>query len=682
MIFESVTIHNLFSYRNAHFSFPTASPAGRNVILIHGRNGYGKTSFINSLKLLFLGFDPELTHKVHAGWKLKPHEYLLGTGDNWEGIFNRRARASGERDCSITLRWRETLGAVTVTRRWELDNHTAFREHLDIQPEFAVDDDELNDDEKRQEFLERRLPKALLPFFIYDAEQVQRLAEANEEGLLEQIERLLDITALNTAEEYLNKVLAKFRRSGAARTAQLQLDELQTKLQLLQQEHDRNLSKKEEMENEIRNIKRQIADIDRKLARAREMSLQSRETELQKKRIKIRTDLEKQCVDLLQRFPSVAPLLVNPELARRAVDRLQSIQQQGRSQLAEELQAILERLPVRLFDEPQLPRRKLDEEHYRFFKQKLNKLIETEIAISDADRPTNAWQIRSSNIAELETMLRDFVSANFERDNIARSLNDISHLRRMEAEITNELNDFSSLSDEDRQRFTDRQAEKSNLEEAINKLNREIGQIDSRIQNINTEEGKIKTDIIAQGRIVVETSRNQIRADIGQRAIETIDAYRQNIRNARRKEIESTVNACFLELMQSHTLISSIKFRDDFRYYYLDNDENTIGTANISAGMKQLTAQAMLWAFTKVTSYECPVVIDTPLARIDRDHQNNLISNYYPKAGNQVLVLPTDSELDINKYKLLLPHIAAEFKLSNPTGDATLSEPGIPMYSA
>ncbi|MBS0173471.1 MAG: hypothetical protein JSR64_05500, partial [Nitrospira sp.] len=125
-----------------------------------------------------------------------------------------------------------------------------------------------------------------------------------------------------------------------------------------------------------------------------------------------------------------------------------------------------------------------------------------------------------------------------------------------------------------------------------------------------------------------------------------------------------------------------IKFRDDFRYYYLDNDENTIGTANISAGMKQLTAQAMLWAFTKVTSYECPVVIDTPLARIDRDHQNNLISNYYPKAGNQVLVLPTDSELDINKYKLLLPHIAAEFKLSNPTGDATLSEPGIPMYSA
>ena len=96
-----------------------------------------------------------------------------------------------------------------------------------------------------------------------------------------------------------------------------------------------------------------------------------------------------------------------------------------------------------------------------------------------------------------------------------------------------------------------------------------------------------------------------------------------------------------------------------------------IGMGTISAGMKQLAATSLLWALKEVSGRQLPVVIDTPLARIDLRHQHNLLTRYYPEAGDQVIMLPTDSELDEVKRKLLLPHVYKAFELYNPTGEKT-----------
>jgi DNA sulfur modification protein DndD len=93
--------------------------------------------------------------------------------------------------------------------------------------------------------------------------------------------------------------------------------------------------------------------------------------------------------------------------------------------------------------------------------------------------------------------------------------------------------------------------------------------------------------------------------------------------------------------------------------------------STISAGMKQLSATALLWALKDISGREIPIIIDTPMGRIDAKHQENLLKKYYPKVGKQVILLPTDSELDERKYKLLQPHICKLYKLENSTGYAT-----------
>lgn len=126
--------------------------------------------------------------------------------------------------------------------------------------------------------------------------------------------------------------------------------------------------------------------------------------------------------------------------------------------------------------------------------------------------------------------------------------------------------------------------------------------------------------------------------------------------------------------MTAHRLIDHIKIDEDFDLHYFNKAGESVGKANLSAGMKQLSATALLWALKEVSGKTVPVVIDTPLARFDREHQENLLSMYYPNAAEQVIVLPTDSELDKDKYKLLLPRIYCEYRLKNDDGESTVFE--------
>ena len=58
-----------------------------------------------------------------------------------------------------------------------------------------------------------------------------------------------------------------------------------------------------------------------------------------------------------------------------------------------------------------------------------------------------------------------------------------------------------------------------------------------------------------------------------------------------------------------------------------------------------------------------PVIIDTPLSRLDSLHRTALITTYFPNAGEQTIILSTDSEIDANYYELMKENVGDEFTL-------------------
>jgi len=92
-----------------------------------------------------------------------------------------------------------------------------------------------------------------------------------------------------------------------------------------------------------------------------------------------------------------------------------------------------------------------------------------------------------------------------------------------------------------------------------------------------------------------------------------------------------------------------------------------------SAGQSQIIATSFIAALNRYTAREAPVVIDTPIGRLDPVHRNNLIK-YYPKIGPQVLILYQPSELTDTDISPIGKYVSSEWLMTrdpaNP--DATM----------
>ena len=83
----------------------------------------------------------------------------------------------------------------------------------------------------------------------------------------------------------------------------------------------------------------------------------------------------------------------------------------------------------------------------------------------------------------------------------------------------------------------------------------------------------------------------------------------------------------------------------------------------LSAGERQILAISVLSALIRERKGRFPVVVDTPLARLDRKHRESLIHNFFAKISHQVMVLSTDEEVEGSAYRAMSRHLNREYSL-------------------
>jgi DNA sulfur modification protein DndD len=90
----------------------------------------------------------------------------------------------------------------------------------------------------------------------------------------------------------------------------------------------------------------------------------------------------------------------------------------------------------------------------------------------------------------------------------------------------------------------------------------------------------------------------------------------------------------------------------------LDKSGHEIKKSGLSAGEKEVFAISLLWGLAQTSQLKLPIIIDTPLSRLDSTHRDNIVTNYFPNAGEQVVILSTDTEIDTNYYRNLKPNLS------------------------
>jgi len=85
----------------------------------------------------------------------------------------------------------------------------------------------------------------------------------------------------------------------------------------------------------------------------------------------------------------------------------------------------------------------------------------------------------------------------------------------------------------------------------------------------------------------------------------------------------------------------------------------------------------MLWGLARASGRPLPVVIDTPLGRLDSSHRDQLLKRYFPNASHQVLLFSTDEEIDEECFRKIKPWVGRAYRLEfDESLDATQVQPG------
>ena len=87
--------------------------------------------------------------------------------------------------------------------------------------------------------------------------------------------------------------------------------------------------------------------------------------------------------------------------------------------------------------------------------------------------------------------------------------------------------------------------------------------------------------------------------------------------------------------------------------------------SQISKGEKQVFLLSLYWAIIKSSGQQVPFIIDTPFARIDTEHREQLTTLFFPSVSNQVIILSTDEEVVGIYHDIICDKVSHEYLLSN-----------------
>lgn len=665
MIFQKLLLENIFSYRHAEFDF-TGATADRNIVLIFGRNGYGKTSFINAVKLLFAGPNEEMRYSILPGVRPSPDKYVLGFGDEWMGIFNARAKREGHKFCRVKLTWQENDSEVEVERRWDLAG-TSYTELVTV--DVRGDQARHLEKEEAQQFLNERLPEEYLPFFFFDAEQIQRLANANRIQTTREIERLLKLTHVDTLAEYLDKIGREWRKQDMPHAVLALLKRYESEKAELEAKIAAKYEEIETLQSEQDELERLVQQEDVYLESRRTGKLTNEEGPLKAELVRCNEDLEQLQLRIVEKLPRNAFLIANAPLAERALAELNKIINNPAGAQVEVLKAILDDLPRDLFKAPS-PIPSLSENQIRFYRDRLQHLLQAYIPDPSAAND-GLMKLDPGPAQQLRAVLEYALQSAHEREDRATQLKEAVRLKAKIREIEDKLHDISSLPTDEQQEYAERKELNDGRRVRIGTIISQRDVLEGEIRDLGKKTETKESEIRAQEKKVNLSEKNRKRLDRAEALKHFFQGYKDELKRRKRAAVEEAVNKRFKELMTSHDFISHIRVDDLFGVHYLDAQGESIGMANIAAGMKQLAATALLWALKEIADKEVPLIIDTPLARIDRGNQENLLTRYYPHVGSQVIILPTDSEIDREKHAVIAPHVYREYQLENAAGQDT-----------
>lgn len=686
MKIKKIILYNIGPYVDKNV-FDLSSDEKRNIVLIGGKNGAGKTTFFKAIKTCLYGC------RVW-GFDAPGKEYYSIISNLLNSKLQYDISARGYVEVELEFNDGKQIETYKLHREWE-------KKKKSIDETFLIyKDSELLDEESQANFINYLLsiiPPDMFNFYFFDGESIADFFLGNNDGKNFR-NAFLKLYGLDTLSLMVENFERYFKRKDGGNAIFLEYRETKERVQkcdeLLNQmrEHQNNL----ENQIDLMQIKQQA--LYKEYAKVGGISLtewKEINAALTKEESK-RDEINRWLKEIANHY---LPFVIVKNQMNTLLSELEMAQERNK-QLA--VSAILE-------DDS------FKKSVYEFLKQKgiaesdVGELIQFMRNLSVGNGvQKDLFDLSNSQMNKLIAQI--YEKLEFDPQMILKSMRALS----VSLKNTKKLRDKLSMSSIDG--YEEYSEQKDNIEKKILGLKLELEKL---LQEISIKEAE-KEQYVSTFNKVKENYEKQLKSksitDLSSRAIGVYTLLEDELIKRQGKILQDAFMECFSAIINKDNFIDGIvvdkninvipyKFVDvTFLQIekYLQTNEKThfldmfdvkyrleinklrLGekeiislpspiTAPFSQGERQVYIMALYLALLRTSRQDIPFFIDTPFARIDSNHREKIVEEFFNKITNQIFLLSTDEEI-VGEYESQIDEkVSDRFLLSiNNYGNTTV----------
>ncbi|TFZ03380.1 DNA sulfur modification protein DndD [Ramlibacter rhizophilus] len=653
MLLEKLVLCDIGTFRGEQ-AFDLA-PRGRPVVLFGGLNGAGKTTVLTSVRHCLYGrqaLDGAVTQAQYQ-------EFLRGLIHNPSQQLIKPDRAHVQIHFVYSRFGKRTR--YQVTRSW-VDKGSSVEESLVVRQE--DDATVLLQGDSAQTFLSQLIPAGVSQFFFFDGEKIAALAKDDADTVLsDAIRRLLGLDTADRLRSDLAVFLRARRLQGAAGRSRSELLDVSALIQKVEAEIKAGEAELEgnctrvvlAAQEKVSRAKASLTErgggwsVDRKALEARLDRLQEEQSEAEQQ--------------LREEFAGLSVFALAPVMCKTLLSEAK------KEQKAQEETAALVAVSAKAAQ----------------LKEMLDSALRGTALAPEAKQCVDAWVSGLGTPSSNSAPLHGFATSDVRRleesllELLPLAKEKVSQLGRkldtLRGELTAVQDQLARAPTEEslQETFERYQAAAAELARAQAQKRRRLELLRALVMN-HIGLLRRRRQLEEQLERVDGDSRAE---ETAQKVQELIELYKARAAREKCKTLERHFVTAFRRLARKEDIIDhAVIDPDSFAVTLVDRHGRETPKKRLSAGEKQIFAIAMLEALAKTSGRNLPIIIDTPLGRLDSKHRAKLVESYFPMASHQVIVLSTDTEVDQAFYTGMRPHISHSFHLvfSETEGCTTASK--------
>jgi len=653
MRFLALTVENFGVFRGEHRFDLTAQrgkgikSAGRNIVLVRGHNGAGKSTLFSAFALTLQGSLAVSDRLARADY----NEFLLSRmhHKNSDGTLCDVMRLA------LSLEYVESGRRlkIDVERQWQRSGRVVT-EVLQVRRDGAKPDEIAPED--YQTWINDLFPFGLSAVCFFDAERLDALSSATQHDaqLGEIMRRLLGLDLVERLGADLE--LYTLRQGGKqAEALRMEVFERQRELSVADAQIATLKTEIEALESRGAELSNAVSLQEQKLA-AEGGTYAERRPQLQERRGGIGREIEALNHELRELCGELLPFALAPALCKRLSERLDHEAQIAQSALlGQRWQSRITELRERMsgadfWDGLDLERSK---------RQKISKRVTALLHELNAEAATKPLlhHLAEPERANLQEWIRKATQE------VPHHVEELSlRLRALQTEARAVDAELGRAPDD---------AVLAPIHAEIERLNADLADVQRQQAGKSAQMASLQFAREEKQRLYhraveefTSAQKTRQRLALAERSKVALRAYKDALTRRQLSNLERQIVLNFNRLCQKDQLLKAVAIDPETFAVTVQNVQGrALGLLDFSAGERQIYSLSLLWALRQTSDRVLPLLIDTPLGRLDETHRERMVSHFFPQVSRQVLLFTTDAELDEELLHLAQDHIARDYRL-------------------